>query len=115
MRSKNGCVGDVQNWKDISPRVGVAWDVFGNGRTAVKASFGRYNQLSRSDMTRRFHPFTSSLNTTTRSWTDTNGNYIPDCDTTNFAANGECGAMSDARFGQSIPSTVTDPAASTNS
>ena len=37
-----GCVGTVQNWKDISPRVGVAIDVFGNGRTAVKASFARY-------------------------------------------------------------------------
>ena len=39
---KNGCVGDVQNWKDISPRVGLAWDVFGNGKTAVKASVARY-------------------------------------------------------------------------
>ena len=37
-----GCVGQVQNWKDISPRVGFAMDVFGNGRTAVKASVARY-------------------------------------------------------------------------
>ena len=37
-----GCAGEVQNWKDISPRVGFAMDVFGNGRTAVKASIARY-------------------------------------------------------------------------
>ncbi|MBI2150761.1 MAG: TonB-dependent receptor, partial [Acidobacteria bacterium] len=32
----------VQNWKDISPRLGIAYDLFGNGRTAVKTSFARY-------------------------------------------------------------------------
>ena len=37
-----GCAGEVQNWKDISPRVGFAMDVFGNGRTALKASVARY-------------------------------------------------------------------------
>ena len=36
------CTGEVQNWKDISPRVGFAMDVFGNGRTALKASYARY-------------------------------------------------------------------------
>ena len=36
------CTGMVQNWKDISPRVGFAMDVFGNGRTAIKASYARY-------------------------------------------------------------------------
>ena len=36
------CVGRVANWKDLSPRVGIAYDLFGNGKTAVKASFARY-------------------------------------------------------------------------
>src|SRR6185503_20175661 len=36
------CTGQVQNWKDISPRVGFAMDLFGNGRTALKASYARY-------------------------------------------------------------------------
>jgi hypothetical protein len=30
---------------DFSPRVGVAWDVFGNGRTAVRAGFGIYYDI----------------------------------------------------------------------
>ena len=75
----------VPEWSDINPRVGASYDVFGNGRTAVKVSMGRFNQLSRSDMTRRFHPFSSSINNAIRIWNDTNGNFIPDCDLANFS------------------------------
>ena len=110
----------VPEWSDINPRLGTSIDVFGNGRTAVKVSFGRYNQLSRSDMTRRFHPFSSSVNTATRDWNDFGtwvgtafvpyaagdpraGNYIPDCDVRNLQPHGECGPMSSQFFGQFIP------------
>jgi Carboxypeptidase regulatory-like domain/TonB dependent receptor len=31
--------------RDFSPRIGVAWDVFGNGRTAVRAGFGIYYDI----------------------------------------------------------------------
>jgi hypothetical protein len=101
----------VPEWSDINPRLGVAYDVMGNGRTAVKASIGRFNQLSRSDMTRRFHPFSSSINTAFRNWNDEfypvgdprRGNYIPDCDLANFALNAECGAISNENFGTFLP------------
>lgn len=96
----------IPEWTDINPRVGVAMDVFGNGRTAVRASVGRYNQLSRSDLTRRFHPFSSSISAAFRNWTDANGNYIPDCDLKDFAANGECGPISNANFGKFIPTAT---------
>jgi len=101
----------VPEWSDINPRVGVAYDVFGNGRTAIKASVGRFNQLSRSDMTRRFHPFSSSVNSAFRNWTDGNNNFIPDCDLANFSTNGRdgdtCGAISNSNFGKFIPSATT--------
>ena len=34
-------VEDVPNWKDINPRVSVAYDLFGNGKTALKGSASR--------------------------------------------------------------------------
>jgi len=33
---------DGVNFKDVSPRGGVAWDVFGTGKTAVKINVGKY-------------------------------------------------------------------------
>src|SRR5581483_2338576 len=33
---------NVPNWKDISPRFGAAYDLFGNGKTALKVSLGKY-------------------------------------------------------------------------
>lgn len=35
-------VRDVVNWKTIGPRVSAAYDLFGNGSTALKAAAGRY-------------------------------------------------------------------------
>jgi hypothetical protein len=36
-----GAVKNVPNWKDVEPRASAAYDLFGNGKTALKTSFSR--------------------------------------------------------------------------
>ena len=33
---------DTINWKDITPRMAAAYDLFGNGKTAIKVNVGKY-------------------------------------------------------------------------
>jgi hypothetical protein len=46
----------------------------------------------------------------TRTWTDANHNFVPDCNLSNPAANGECAAISNANFGTTTFSNTIDPA-----
>ena len=99
-------VDNAPNWKDFSPRLGVAYDLFGDGRTAVKASLSRYVGRMGTFMTQLNNPINTSVNSAGRSWNDANGDYVPDCDLGNFAANGECGQIANSNFGKSNPNAI---------
>jgi hypothetical protein len=71
------CTGEVQNWKDISPRVGFAMDVFGNGRTAIKASYARYMAGEAIAFSNAVNPIGALTASDVRPWTDTDGNGLP--------------------------------------
>jgi hypothetical protein len=101
---------NIPNFKDISPRVGVVYDLFGNGKTAIKGSFGRYIQGG-AGMTTTVAPAAAIVLSTTRTWNDANGNFVPDCVLTNPATNGECGAISNTAFGKSVPNITVSPEA----
>jgi Carboxypeptidase regulatory-like domain len=100
--------------KDITPKMAVAWDVMGDGKTAVKVNVSKYvlgESLVASNPLIGLSPFNTVL-TGTRSWTDNNGNFIPDCNLSNPNAQGPtqaganfavdtCGAASTSLFANS--------------
>jgi hypothetical protein len=97
---------DGVSWHDISPRAGVAYDLFGNSKTALKGSVGKYvvgQALRGTGGTVIFgdnlNPAQRVVTNANRSWADANRNFVPDCNLQNFAANGECGPLSNTAFG----------------
>ena len=94
------------NWRDISPRIGASYDLFGNGRTAIKGNISRYMELQAVGVTELVNPMIAPGGTTTdRSWSDANRNFFPDCELTNPLLNGECGPNTNANFGRAIVTT----------
>ena len=100
------------NFKDITPRLGMAYDLFGNGKTAVKVHTGKYVIAQDGDSS-VFGTATGLVGriatSTSRAWTDANANFAPDCNLRSPAANGECGAMANSLFGTNQVQTTFDP------
>ncbi len=102
-------VNNAPNWWDINPRVGLAYDLFGNGKTALKFTVGRFVQAVTTAYADNASGIVAAANSTSRSWTDTNGNSLPDCNLRLPQANGECGAMANVNFGTTNVNTTYDP------
>ncbi len=102
-----GEVDCVPCWKDLNPRLGGSLDIFGNGKTAVKGSLGRYVIGEFVGTARLNNPESTSVTATTRTWNDANLNLQPDCDLKNPALNGECGPIDNANFGLNNPRAAT--------
>jgi hypothetical protein len=100
------------SWSDVTPKMGFAYDVRGNGRTALKISLNKYLQGFGTSFAIVPDPNPVSaavgFGNTTRSWNDANHNYIPDCDLSNRTpgANGECGPLANPTFGSNDVSAL---------
>jgi carboxypeptidase family protein len=97
-------------WDDVTPRMGVAYDLFGNGKTAVKFNIGKYMQaFSATNTDLDLNPIIRTTISTTRTWGDSNGDFVPNCVLANPEKNGECGAMDDKSLGKEVFTRTYDP------
>jgi hypothetical protein len=113
----------VTGYNGITPRMGLAYDVFGNGRTAVKVNAGKYLAAAVADGI--YSSNSPALNyvrtisgTNGRGWTDSNNNFAVDCDLLSPAAQdlrasgGDvCAALTggNLNFGSVTQNTIIDP------
>jgi hypothetical protein len=113
---------DGVNYKDISPRGGMAWDLRGNGKTAVKINVGRYEDPA-SNLNNNYsisNPIARIATTTTRNFVVPAGgstvanimtvpvgvDKIPNCNFTNNIANGACQQSNQLAFGTATQITA---------
>jgi len=128
----------VTGYHDLTPRMGAAYDVFGNGKTALKVNLGKYLQgASVSNLAYGYNPvlrlpYGTGLSTTglclfgalgftnpcvARQWIDLNGNFNADCNLANPLAQDPstpgvgdiCGAIDNQAFGTTQFTSQFDP------
>ncbi len=117
----------VTGYRDLTPRMGAAYDAFGNGKTALKVNLGKYLESAATsgiyaspNPTLRLPATTGGGGITppgvTRTWTDANNNFVPDCDLLNpqsqdlRPAGGDfCGTISNLAFGTNTFTNSFDP------
>ena len=114
----------VRGYNDITPRVGVAYDLFGTGKTAVKVNVGKYVEAATSDSiysannpaARIITRVGSGPGSAARGWEDFNRNFIVDCNLLNPAAQDNRASGGDLcaplgglnlNFGNANPNTTT--------
>lgn len=109
------CARNGVNWKDITPRLSLSYDLFGNGKTALKGGFAKYLDDDRLGLTNAINP--TGLNSITRggtlTWSDLNGDKTiisPDgtyqmAELTKFATE-----VANLGFGTATPTTEYDKA-----
>jgi len=108
----------VSNFHDLGPRASLVYDVFGNGKTALKGTIGRFLEANYTGGRYAVANPTSRIpQSVNRSWTDADRDFVADCDLLNpdaqdlRAVGGDfCGAFSNRNFGRTdVFSNSVDP------
>src|SRR5207237_9993577 len=60
----------IPTFHDLSPRLGVAYDIFGNGKTALHGGINKYVERMAPDFSIRYNPISPDMDT--RTWNDAN-------------------------------------------
>lgn len=97
----------VVDWKDFSPRLGLSYDLFGTGRTAVKVAAGRFVDGETIALTGQVNPMNAIATTDNRAWNDVNGDHSifnPD----GSVQENELGPTGNSNFGTPVISTTFD-------
>jgi hypothetical protein len=89
----------LPEWRNWSPRVGLAYDLLGDAKTAVKFSYGRYLAQEVASYASRYNPLASQSDP--RTWTDLNHDDI--------AEPNEIGPSRNSAFGLAAGSVTPDP------
>lgn len=77
---------DAITWRGLAPRLGIAYDLAGNGKTVLKASWGRYNHSPGDSFADAYNR--NTISTTTYRWSDQNRNGDYDSGEVNLDTNG---------------------------
>ena len=64
----------MPTFKDLAPRFGAVYDLFGNAKTALKVGINRYNESRTTFFANRYNPL--ALTSASLSWIDANGDDI---------------------------------------
>jgi len=108
----------VTGYNDITPRLGVAYDLFGRGKTSLKFNLGEYLQsasnqenytISNPALDNRTGRRPPNFQTAaSRTFLDLNGNHVPDCNMLQQEPNGEC-LTPLGNFANPLALTVVNP------
>lgn len=110
-------INGVPVWKDLAPRLGVAYDLFGDGRTALKGGASKYMRPMAGSFVKRYNP-ARGLQTDVRDWFDVD--LVPGTTTTTrsgiarptdrdgIVQNNEIGPSNNANFGKTAGRRAID-------
>jgi hypothetical protein len=99
-------IANQPNFNDWAVRIGGAYDLFGGGRTALKAYANKYVAGQSMALTSPYNPM--ALQTENRSWQDLDGNGTV-LDANGRVQDNEVGPALNRNFGLSSGTTRTDP------